>query len=983
MRYSLTVLLCWFVLCLNAQTNLMEQRYKELRTVFTEREKTAQQDLKQYLHDYPYSIYTSEVEMMIGVLQTEKGRFKQAVKTFERVRWNELSRDDQPLLYFYRGYAYLQLNDMPAAIACFRMLKESENPYQMQGKYYTAYCQYRQKDYRHALTSFLELEQTPQYKHVVPYYIVQIYYAEHNYDETFTRAQELLKKNPNNTNNAELNRILGEIYYQRGDYAKTVEHIEQYRADYQEQKKELLREDIYLLAMAQYKQQAYADALVSFKQVKQMKDTLSQSACLHMGHAWRQLGDIEKAKLSYQAAMNITLSPTMREEAMYNYALTTYESSTALGESIKAFNDFLTEYPNTGHANEAYQLLASVYMSSKNYRAALDAVNAIPNQTTQVAQIRQYLQYQIGVDAFLQNKMGETVKWMTEVIKSVKPENEYRADAYYYRAEAEYRMQRYQDCLEDIETFINLPHNQSQNLLQADYLLGYTQFSMKQYGEAEDAFRRFVTTRPEQNLYCDAYNRIGDCSLNRRDFTEAIAAYQEVINQHSIGADYATFQTGAALGLQHKYADKALMMEQLVSAYPKSDYADDALYESARAYLQEKQNDKAIDAYKRLAALYPNSPLAKKVSLETAMTYRNMEQTELAIEAFRLTITRYPATEEAYAALDALEQIYVENNRLNEYIDFAKQIGKSNMKMSFEEDSLTYAAAEWQYMMGHYAEAAAGMAKYISQFCPQGRYCTNAIWNAADSHYRLGNTTETIQLLTDLYNTDGNPYREQTCSRLAELLYEQQNYADARRYFIDLSTLASDQQSVTAADLGVLRCSYFLNDDSMTIAVATRLLEREQIADEVRDEALYNRAKAHYRAQRWGQAVVDFTPLSKNVRVVTGAEAAYLLAECYFNLKAYDTAEQEIMHFMDQRTQHQYWLAKGLILLADINVIKGDLFQAKQYLLALQANYKEADDIQTIILQKLAEIESAEAAAEAVQTEEEDDETNQENEEEK
>ena len=66
------------------------------------------------------------------------------------------------------------------------------------------------------------------------------------------------------------------------------------------------------------------------------------------------------------------------------------------------------------------------------------------------------------------------------------------------------------------------------------------------------------------------------------------------------------------------------------------------------------------------------------------------------------------------------------------------------------------------------------------------------------------------------------------------------------------------------------------------------------------------------------------------------------------------------MRFAGQKTQHQYWLAKSLILLSDINVSRGDLFQAKQYLLSLQTNYKADDDIQTTINAKLTEIDKLE-----------------------
>jgi thioredoxin-like negative regulator of GroEL len=104
-------------------------------------------------------------------------------------------------------------------------------------------------------------------------------------------------------------------------------------------------------------------------------------------------------------------------------------------------------------------------------------------------------------------------------------------------------------------------------------------------------------------------------------------------------------------------------------------------------------------------------------------------------------------------------------------------------------------------------------------------------------------------------------------------------------------------------------------------------------------------------------AVVDLTPLSKEVRTTIGAEAKYLLAECYFALGSIELAEEEIMSFTRMQTTQQYWLAKSLILLADINIARNDLFQAKQYLLALKGSYRQEDDIQSIILEKLSHIE--------------------------
>lgn len=978
MRQRISVFLLCLLTAASVTGSPVEDEFFALRSRFPSRDIGLKEDLQQYLRDYPYTTYYHDAQMMIGVLQTENKQYKQALRAFKSVDWKQLGRYDQPMYYFYRGYAFMQSGDPAAAQTCFKVLKESENPYTLQGRYYYAYCLYKDGQYSEALPDFLALEKTEQYGSIVPYYIIQIYYAKGDYDEVWERAKELLEENPDNANNAEVYRILGEMYYNKGKYAKATENLDKYTSMMGKKKKKLMRNDLYLKGIACYKQQRYDDAIRALKQVKQEKDSVSESTCLHLGHAYVKTGQLESAQLAYSAAMNFGLNDKTREEAMYNYALTTYQKNTALGESVTAFNNFLKEYPKTDHATEVYQLLADVYMNTKNYRAALDAVNAIPRQTQKTEQVRQFLRYQIGVDAFLQGNMQETEKWMTEVITNDKGGSQYKTDAYYYRAEARYRLRQYEDCYNDLQTFRSTPGNRSGNMAHADYLTGYALFSMKQYSEAEVAFRRYVkTTDKKQNTYADAMNRIGDCCFNRRAFKDAIAAYQPVAEMKKTGADYAMFQTGYALGLLRRYADKSATMEQLVAAYPKSDYADDALYEIARANLQDGDEEKAINAYNRLISGYPNSGYARKASLERAMVYRDAKQYTEAIAGFKATVEQYPGSEEAYAALDALEQIYVETNNISEYLAYAKETGRMQTNASAEEDSLTYVTAEMQYMLGHYKEAAAGMATYMSRFCTGGRYCTMAAYQAADCHYRLGNHDEAVRLYTGLMETPGNPYMEESCTRLAEMLYERKSYAEARKYFVQLQKLTTEEEKRNTADLGELRCSYFLNDAETTVEVASRMLAKSGLNENVRDEALYNRAKVYYAQGEWGKAAADFAPLSKNVRVVTGAEAAYLLAECYYRLDDLDKSESEIMAFAGKKTQHQYWLAKSLVLLSDINVSRGDLFQARQYLLSLQTNYKAYnDDIHQTVIERLEAIrkqEDAEPSAETTITEENND----------
>ncbi len=969
---------CWLSQPMGAQQSAMETAYLRLAERFEQRDKTLQKDLKPYLQKYPYTTYEDEIHFFGGVMQAEKGKWKQAAKELEQVDHKALTRPHQTEYQFYRGYTYLMLQEYSRAAVYFSLLRKTDNAYTTKATYYYAYCQYKQQNYDKALPALLSLEGKSEYAKTVPYYIVQIYYAQGENTEVETRAEQLLSSQSDNENSGELHRMLGEIYYQKAAAAKeptrtqnlqqAVSHFEAYRAAAKSSELPLVRNDLYLLGQSYYLLSAndkttdrLSKAVETLKQVRQDKDSVSESTCLTLGNAYIRLGQTEQAKLSYQAAAAFRLTPSVREEALYNYTLCTYQSSTALGESVQAFKDFLKEYPHSKHQNEVYALLSDAFLRSRNYASAMAILDSIPSPSKQLLATKQYLRYQLGVDAFLQGKMDASRNYMTEVLNHTSEDDTYTTEAYYWRAEAAYRLHDYASCIKDLNRYHSRTNSrESANYTLASYLAGYAYFSEKDYKQAETSFLSYVdmaqTTDP---TYPDALNRLGDCAFNARNFNAAISYYGQVIDRNTTGSDYAIFQRGYALGLQHKYADKIEAMQTLVARYPKSDYADDGLYETARAYLQQDNERAAITAYEQLLKSYPNSSYARKASLECAMLYRNLNQYNEAIAAYRKTIETYPASEEAYSALEGLQSLYVETGNIDEYLAYTKQLGKMNMQVSTADDSLSYAAAELQYMQGNYQKAADALTSYLSHYCTGGRYCTTAQYYAADSYYRLGKTTEALREYKALAELSGNPYIEEACMRVAGLAYDGKDYQTSLEYFYRMLSLASSRENTDIARLGILRCSYYLGRHQSTIDIATQILA-DSPTDEVRSEALYNRAKAYIAQQQYSAALEDLAPLSKEVRTAVGAESEYLKADCYYRQGNLDQAEAEVMAFAAMNTQQQYWLARALVLLSDINHSRGDDFQARQYLLTLQTNYHGNDDIATLVSERMAALDEKE-----------------------
>lgn len=68
-------------------------------------------------------------------------------------------------------------------------------------------------------------------------------------------------------------------------------------------------------------------------------------------------------------------------------------------------------------------------------------------------------------------------------------------------------------------------------------------------------------------------------------------------------------------------------------------------------------------------------------------------------------------------------------------------------------------------------------------------------------------------------------------------------------------------------------------------------------------------------------------------------------------------SKKRLNQFVEEGTPHEYWLARGYILLAELYAIEGDNVTAEGYLNSLQKNYPQReDDIHLLITQALKRI---------------------------
>lgn len=950
----------WFeTYLLNPQSGIeqrQEAEYYIALNAYHLKDKNAIQLLKDYLITYPYTPMTDNVNYMIGRLYYEKKNYENAIKHYNAVNDRNLTTHDIYDYLFSRGYSYLAVKDYKNASKNFDASRDYNSPHRVDAEYYYAYSEFCQNHYKPALEGFLNTEPSSRYYEASQYHALQIYDQLKQYSKAVELGKKLVATYPSSQYNSEAYRILGENSYYRQNWSDVTTFLHRYA----EMSEKVQRSDMYMLGIAYYMTEAYQQSVPALAKVTSEKDSLAQNSYVFIGHAYLAMGDPAKARMAFQSASLMEIDPKLQEEALYNYALSTYESNAPFGEMIKAFEKFIADYPNSKHREEIYEHLADVYLSDKNYEGAIASMSKLTTLSPKLEQAKEQALFQLGIEAFNMKNYNRAIEQFTKSL-SVYSDKSFSSQAYLWLGEAYYRTGDMVKARENLRAFLSTKQGKTFDQLQkAYYTLGYSHFEQKEYDAAQAYFDTFskIEGIERSPLYADVMNRTGDYHFNKRDFNNALTAYDRV-PLNAPGADYALFQKGFIQGIQKQYDTKIKTLSVLTSKYPHSDYHDDAMYETGRTYVLMEQYDNAIESYRKLIKHHAKSALARKAALEIGMIYWNTKQNDKAIQAYKYVINKYPTSEETRVALESLEALYIDNNKVDEYIDYRETIAGTTISTvaKSQEDSISFLAAEKVFAKGEYTEAITSLNSYIVKFCETPTLnCITAKYYLAEALYHTEEYDRALAYYDNLSFMEGNSYMEPALLRASEITYKQKDFNAAKHYFAQLHAAANSKTNRDIARLGLLRCSHTTGDHATTISIASEIIENVDSENEVIKEARYCRAKAYIAQNHSDSAVTDLMTLGRDISSSQGAEAQFLYAEYLFLNNQYDKSESEIMNFIEQGTPHQYWLAHCFILLSDINAAKGDDFMAKQYLLSLQENYQADDDIQQMIDERLNQI---------------------------
>ena len=628
-----------------------------------------------FITSYPESPYVNQAWLNLGDYQFEKRQYTVALRSFGNVDRTDISQEEKIKLHYQLGYSFLMTENLEKAASEFYQIKDANNFYSKPASYYWAHIMYLSENYEAALQGFTKLNGDPTYSKFIPMYVSHIYYKQERYDEVVNYTASVIN-DVEEEYKVELSKILGDSYFHLNNYKEAIPYLE----TYYNSPGAKTREDNYILGFCYFNAENFEGAAPLLERASKGNDEMAQNAYYHLADCYIQLDEKEKARVAFEAASELEFNDRIKEDALFSYAKLTYELSySPFNETIKAFDRYISLYPNSERNTEAYRYLVEVFMVTRNYSDAINSIEKIQVKTPSVLRAYQRVTFYRGLELFNNLAYNQAIDYFDLSLENGSHNREINARALFWKAEALYRVGDYNNSIAVYNQFSRTAGSYSlPEFSNAEYNMAYAYFKLEDYESAVSHFRKYVNALQGQRTIkmADALNRIGDYYYLKMDYSTALQNYQQSYNLKIYEADYALYQIAFCQGLQRNQREKIDNLERLLAGFPESDYQDDALYQLGRAHERLGQNYEATQQYQQIITNHSQGSYYRKALLQMGLINYNNGDFPQALTLYKEVTEKYQGTEEAEAALLGIKNCYVEMNNVDEYFAYTKKTWK-------------------------------------------------------------------------------------------------------------------------------------------------------------------------------------------------------------------------------------------------------------------------------------------------------------------
>ena len=916
------------------QEVLSDCLYYTAMCAIRERQPSAGSLMERFVSDYPTSTKKNQAYVELGHFYFQQENYEKALIWYEKVDEMYLGANESEKYNFQKGYSFFVAKNKKEASIYLNKVLNTPN-YGSQAKYYLGFMAYEGDDYKRATQYFDAVATEGKYKERMSYYQSDMNFKQGNFQKAIDLGEQAMAKSTL-AEQSELNKIIGESYFNLKEYEKAIQYLKLYKG----KNGKWTNVDFYQLGFAYYQQKEFQEAVSQFNKIIDGKDFVAQNGYYHLGQSYLHLDKKQEALNAFKNASEMDFDASLKEESSLNYAKLSYEIGNSY-ESVPAIlMAFLERYPQNSNQSAIEKLLIDSYISSKNYKEALAILEKKGTQENKLAY--QKVLFYSGLQSFTDGEYKEALERFEKAIGQQK-DALITARATFWKGETQFVLDDFKNALLTFKQFISFAEAiNTAEFKNCNYNIAYAYFKMKEYDQAGNYFQKQIEKGTDKLRMNDAYLRLADCRFVTSKYWPAMEAYAKVIEQKGVDADYAFYQRAISYGFVGKNEKKIENLVSFLQLYPKSEYRDDALFELGNTYVTENKDEKAIATYDQLIKEFENGSFVSKAILRQGLVYYNADKDTQAIAKFKQVVAAFPKSAEALEAVSTARLIYVENGKVDEYASWVRTLDFVAVSDA-DLDNDTYESAEKQYQQSNTSQAITGFGAYLTAF-PKGIHALQAHFYLAQSQYSNGSEEKSIPNYEYVIAEPRNEFTEPSLMRLAEIFLKAKEVEKAIVVLSRIETEADLLQNKTFAQANLMKLYYDKKDYANAVVYAEKVLENPKTEADVKSDAQIVVARSAMETGDEAKAKSGYEKLM-TAQGELGAEALYY--DAYFKNKAgkFDDSNVAIQQLAKNYSDYKYFGAKGLLLMATNFYALKDSYQATYILETIIKNFTDFPEV--------------------------------------
>ena len=440
--------------------------------------------MEKFVADYPTSSKQNQAYIEVAQYYFEQGKFPQALQYFDKVDESALTFEETEKFTFQKGYAYFTAGNKKEATNYFNKVVNSAT-YGSQAKYYLGFMAYEGDNYKEANKYFDQVSGEEKYQEKLSYFKADMHFKLGEFQKAIDAGIAAMPKS-NASEKSELNKIIGESYFNLQQYDKALPYLSAYKG----KKGKWSNTDFYQLGYTYYQQKDYENAILQFNKIIDGKDFVAQNGYYHLGECYFKTDKKQQALNAFKSASEMDFDKKIQEDANLNYAKLSYEIGNSYQSVPDVLSTFLNKYPNSPSKNEIETLLINSYITSKNYAAALTLLEKNNSAENKIAY--QKVLFYRGIELYTDGNYQEALKMFKKSITNQRNEK-ITARATFWKGETEYVLDNFNEALLSFKQFEGFAEAKTTpEYKNINYNIAYAYFKQKEYEQAGNYFQKFI-----------------------------------------------------------------------------------------------------------------------------------------------------------------------------------------------------------------------------------------------------------------------------------------------------------------------------------------------------------------------------------------------------------------------------------------------------------------------------------------------------------